>query len=104
MDYVRIGATIEHLRTTEPHIMSQQELANRAHRSAGYISEIISGERKPSLETYEAIAKVFNLKVADLLAMAGETVNPDLAWECDRLIRVVCRKGQLSLIEVQEVR
>lgn len=51
--------------------MNQAALADAVDIKPGFLSEILSGKKNPSLNTLEAIAAALNVQIADLFA--GET-------------------------------
>lgn len=51
--------------------MSQVELANRIGVSKGFVSEMISGKKRPSTDTLEAIALALGVGVSDLYEDRG---------------------------------
>ena len=50
---------------------SQEELAERAELHRTYVSDIERGDRNPSLENIEKLAKALNMKVSDLFISYG---------------------------------
>jgi len=59
---------------------SQEELAERAELHRTYISDIERGDRNPSLENIEKLAKALNIKVSDLFIRYGvEEASDDQA-------------------------
>jgi transcriptional regulator with XRE-family HTH domain len=63
--------------------ISQEELAWRASLHRTYVSDIERGERNPSLESIEKLAKALNLSFSTLFQPLGEvrdlagTTSPD---------------------------
>ena len=51
--------------------LSQEELAERAELHRTYVSDIERGDRNPSLENIEKLAKALNIKVSDLFISYG---------------------------------
>lgn len=51
--------------------LSQEELAERAELHRTYVSDIERGDRNPSLENIEKLAKALNTKVSDLFSKYG---------------------------------
>ncbi|MBD1806176.1 helix-turn-helix transcriptional regulator [Microcoleus sp. FACHB-SPT15] len=54
---------------------SQEELAERANLHRTYISDIERGERNPSLENIEKLAKALNISIAGLFTDYGIEVR-----------------------------
>ena len=57
--------------------LSQEELAERAELHRTYVSDIERGDRNPSLENIEKLAKALNIKVSDLFISYGVEEVPD---------------------------
>jgi transcriptional regulator with XRE-family HTH domain len=57
---------------------SQEELAERAELHRTYISDIERGERNPSLENIEKLAKALNISIARLFTNYGVQVESEL--------------------------
>ena len=51
--------------------LSQEELAERAELHRTYVSDIERGDRNPSLENIEKLAKALNIKVSALFISYG---------------------------------
>ena len=51
--------------------LSQEELAERAELHRTYVSDIERGDRNPSLENIEKLARALNLKVSELFTLYG---------------------------------
>ena len=51
--------------------LSQEELAERAELHRTYVSDIERGDRNPSLENIEKLAKALNIRVSDLFISYG---------------------------------
>ncbi|MBD2038594.1 helix-turn-helix transcriptional regulator [Phormidium sp. FACHB-592] len=51
--------------------LSQEELAERAELHRTYVSDIERGDRNPSLENIEKLAKALTIKVSDLFVRYG---------------------------------
>ena len=56
--------------------ISQEELAWRASLHRTYVSDIERGERNPSLESIEKLAKALNLSFSTLFQPLGEVCDP----------------------------
>jgi transcriptional regulator with XRE-family HTH domain len=56
---------------------SQEELAERAELHRTYISDIERGERNPSLENIEKLAKALNISIARLFTDYGIEVESE---------------------------
>lgn len=56
--------------------LSQEELAERAELHRTYVSDIERGDRNPSLENVEKLAKALNLKVSELFTRYGVEEEP----------------------------
>ncbi len=56
---------------------SQEELAERAELHRSYISDIERGERNPSLENIEKLAKALNISIAHLFTDYGIEVESE---------------------------
>ena len=56
--------------------ISQEELAWRASLHRTYVSDIERGERNPSLESIEKLAKALNLSFSTLFQPLGEVRDP----------------------------
>jgi transcriptional regulator with XRE-family HTH domain len=85
---MNIGETINKLR--EERRWTQEELAARANITAANISRIENGKHGPSIQLLESLAKAFDLKVYQLVAIAeGEvlqTAMPKFNFDEDRLL------------------
>lgn len=57
--------------------LSQEELAERAELHRTYVSDIERGDRNPSLENVEKLAKALNLKVSELFTRYGVEEEPE---------------------------
>ncbi|WP_251959360.1 helix-turn-helix domain-containing protein [Nostoc commune] len=55
--------------------LSQEELAERAQLHRTYISSIERGQRNPSLENIEKLAKALNISISALFAEYGIEVE-----------------------------
>lgn len=51
--------------------MSQAELANRIGVSKGFVSEMISGKKRPSTETLQSIALALDVSISELYEQRG---------------------------------
>lgn len=56
----------------------QSDLAKRSGMDSGLLSRLLNGERKPGVDTCRAIAKAFNLKDIQVLAIAGLATDSGL--------------------------
>lgn len=56
--------------------LSQEELAERADLHRTYVSDIERGDRNPSLENVEKLAKALDLKVSELFTRYGVEEEP----------------------------
>ena len=57
----------------EKYHISQEELAGKIGKSQSLISKLISGEKRPSIQTAQDIAKTFGVTVDYLLGGTHET-------------------------------
>lgn len=57
--------------------LSQEELAERAGLHRNYISDIERGDRNPSIENVEKLAKALDLKVSELFTLYGIEEEPE---------------------------
>jgi transcriptional regulator with XRE-family HTH domain len=73
-----VGENIRAIR--EKHGLGQSELAEKANLSAGFLSEIETGKKKPSLDKLEEIASVLGCPPSSLLENADTLIDdPDPA-------------------------
>lgn len=73
------GRIIRQLRISEE--LSQREVADRVGVARTYLAQIESGKREPGLVLLRAVARVFNVPVALLLASddsSGDPISKDL--------------------------
>lgn len=57
--------------------LTQYKLAEETNLSRSYIADVERGRYNPSVETLEAISKVLNVKISELVDAPDDTKNPD---------------------------
>jgi transcriptional regulator with XRE-family HTH domain len=62
--YAVVGGKIQKLR--ELHSLTQQELAEKSNLSVPFVSQIETGKKKASLETYSKLANGFGIELWEL--------------------------------------
>jgi len=70
---MEIGSTLKSLRNIYGY--SGKELSKKIEISPGYLSEIENNKKKPSINTLEKYAKVFDLKLSTLILLAEEDLG-----------------------------
>lgn len=64
-----IGEVLREARTEK--FMTLRKLSQKSAVALGYISEVERGQKDPSSEILESLARGLNLDVADIIIMAG---------------------------------
>lgn len=94
MDYYALGQKIRKAR--KAHALSQEALAERVGISTTHMSHIETGNTKPSLATFVAIAEVLDVSTDELLH--DHAAGADRSAALERVLRL------LSSCSTQEVR
>lgn len=74
--YEKVGEKIQKLRAL--HRLTQQELAEKSNLSVPFVSQIETGKKKASLETYSKLANGFNIELWELFLSPQATVGKPL--------------------------
>ena len=91
-----VGENIRFFRNTRG--LSQEELAEKVCVSGSYVGYLERGQKSPSLELLERIARVLQVDPAELLASSDDK-EPELK----RLIAFLSNKGPAPLKFMNEV-
>lgn len=70
-----IGKNIKHIRTAKK--LSRKKLSELSGLSAGYIEEIESNKKTPTIESLLKISAVFQLTVSELIGETSIQFTPD---------------------------
>ena len=81
----QIGIRIRTMRKSRR--MTQEDLARAINQSASSITMYETGRRAPDYETLEALADVFNVPLASLVADDGPQYEPETSDDVRLLIR-----------------
>ena len=78
----------------EYHRLKQVELASRLDISSSYLSEIESGDKRPTLDLLEKYSTVFNVPASSILLLSEELHTPSPGGKLrlkasDRLLRLL---------------
>jgi transcriptional regulator with XRE-family HTH domain len=76
--------------------MTQQELASRLEISAGYLSQIESNKRNPTLETVKSFSEFFGISVSSLMFFSEQLGSGE--GEKDRASRMAFGHKILGLL------
>lgn len=103
---MKIGLTIRALRSQKE--LTLEQLAASADIDPSYLARIERGQRQPSMEMLESIAKALSTKVSMICALAeseevsGSTISrTDAGWEGKE--ELAFRRQYLSLTEEDRV-
>jgi transcriptional regulator with XRE-family HTH domain len=55
--------------------MNQQALAEKSGLSRSYLSEVETGKKQPSMDSLEAIARCFNLRLSQFLWLSENSLT-----------------------------
>lgn len=80
---VKIGKKIKNMRMTQE--LTQEELANRANLTKGFISMVERDLQSPALDTLESILNALDSTLAEFFA---ETKRPTVVFRHDERVRV----------------
>lgn len=89
----QLGYKVRQLR--QSYGMTQEKLAEYLEVHPSYPGQLERGERSPSLETLEKLAKTFHLPLADLLTEEEQNENSIWKERCDYLLNK-CTPTQLK--------
>jgi transcriptional regulator with XRE-family HTH domain len=82
----------------------QADLVKRSGINSGLLSQILSGQRSPGVETCRALAKAFGLKDIQVLQIAGLATDSDLPKFSPVVESAASMLNDLSIEDQEEIR
>jgi transcriptional regulator with XRE-family HTH domain len=76
-----VAVNLTRLMAAVPHLSTQEKLAARTGLGAGTIGRVRKAEVAATVDTLDAIARAFHIKVRDLVDGAGKDVEHSLATD-----------------------